>query len=470
MVNKLAWLAFGGLAAAVPRPATSIPAIETKPPRGTEPGAAPTRVSPDPTGPTTHGPYSGTATTTGAEKAPTTIAISLDSPPPAPSHSYYNQNGKLSAPAPLPYMPGGGKGINDSLPRYMVASDFDFQSVALGLHQEYIELDLFNNGIATFSEQDFLDAGLTAEDRAFIAFMAIQEADHATLLTNMLGEAAPKQCIYNYPFKTVREFIDFNVKITRFGESGTWGFLSHMDSREAATLIVQAESVEARQQMAFRQMLGLHPMPFSFVPGVPQSWHWTLLAPYISSCPANNTRLTWQNFPALHVLNQPNPNRISPNDTRENEVVGPRQADPSNSTLPDSESCVNRNETGVSCSPAISRNRSEPLTFPGRKIFLEWDEPGMAVGPNNSYVTSTTAGEPKFVAWVAQLNLTYTPLTLTGPNQGWSYQPPNEVYVGDPAVNGTVFLAITDSDLYLTPYNLTLINPHVRALTLFLAG
>ena len=161
---------------------------------------------------------------------------------------------------------------------------------------------------------------------------------------------------------------------------------------------------------------------------------------------------------------------MSPNDTKENEVVGPRQADPSNSTLSNSESCVNGTEVGKNCSPGISRNRTEPLSFPGRKIFLSWDEPGIAVGPNNSYVTSTTAVEPKFVAWVSQLNLTYTPLEVTGQNEGWSWQPPNEVYEGDPAVNGTVFIAITDSDLYLTPFNLTLVNPHVRALGLFQAG
>lgn len=161
----------------------------------------------------------------------------------------------------------GGKGVNGTLPRYMVESDFDFESVTLGLHQEFIELDLFNNGLARFSDKDFVDAGLTAEDRAFIAFMATQEIDHATLLTNMLGEAAPKQCTYDYPFTTVREFIDFNVKLTRWGESGNWGFISHLDSREVATLLVQAESIEARQQMAFRQMLGLHPMPVSFTPG-----------------------------------------------------------------------------------------------------------------------------------------------------------------------------------------------------------
>ena len=106
--SKFTILALGGLAAAAPRPATEIPAVLTTPPRGTMPGAAPTRVSPDPTGPTTHGPYSGSATTTGAEKAPTTLALAFDGPPISnPTATYYNANGKLTAPAQLPYTPGG---------------------------------------------------------------------------------------------------------------------------------------------------------------------------------------------------------------------------------------------------------------------------------------------------------------------------------------------------------------------------
>lgn len=352
----------------------------------------------------------------------------------------------------------------------MVNSDFDFESIALGLYQEWIELDLFNNGLAVFSEQDFLEAGLTAEDRALIAFMAIQETGHATLLTNMLGEAAPVQCTYDYPFRTVREFIDFNQKLTRWGESGVWGFINHLDSREVGQLLSQSIATEARQQMSFRQMLGLHPMPVWFETGIPQSWAWTYLAPYISSCPENQTRLAWQNFPALNFVNQANPNRLSPNDTLPNEKVGNRVADPSDSTIPSNESCVNLNVTGYNCGPAISRNRSEPLTFPGKQVNLTWEAPGQAVGPNNSYITSTGAGEPQFVAWVSQLNLTYTPLTVTGNNSGYAHQPAGEVFQGDPAVNGTMFVALTDSDLFLTPFNLSMINPHVVALGLYQAG
>jgi hypothetical protein len=144
------------------------------------------------TGATTHGPYSGTPTTTGAAKAPATLGTAIAPLPPNPTATYYNKNGLPQNPMPIPYMPAGGLGTNGTEPRYQVNSDFDYESIQLGLYQEWIELDLFNNGLAVFSDQDFLDAGLTAEDRAYIAFMAIQETGHATLLTNMLGETATR--------------------------------------------------------------------------------------------------------------------------------------------------------------------------------------------------------------------------------------------------------------------------------------
>lgn len=211
-------------------------------------------------------------------------------------------------------------------------------------------------------------------------------------------------------------------------------------------------------------------MPVWFEAGIPQSWAWTYLAPYISSCPENNTRVAWQNFPALHVVNQPNINRVSPNDTADWERVDNRTSSPA--TIPaQKDSCINANTTGYACGPGIAHNRSEPLTFPGRQVRFLWDAPGQAVGPNNSYVTATTAGTPAYVAWVAQLNLTYTPLTLTGPNEGYTYQPAGEVYQGGQGiVNDTMFVALTDSNLYLTPFNLSMINPHVVALGIYQAG
>jgi hypothetical protein len=105
----LAVLALGALSAAAPTapvPETDIPAIVTQPPRGTQTGAAPPLVNNATTGISTHGPYSGKPTTTGAEQGPTTLSNSVPSNP-NPTATYYNPNGKLTQPQPIPYMPGG---------------------------------------------------------------------------------------------------------------------------------------------------------------------------------------------------------------------------------------------------------------------------------------------------------------------------------------------------------------------------
>lgn len=138
---------------------------------------------------------------------------------------------------------------------------------------QWIELDLFHDGLARFSEAEFLEAGLNAEYMSLIQFMADQETGHSTLLTNMLGERAPVQCYYDYPYNTVREWLDFMQRVTRFGESGVWGFINHLDSREVGQLLAQSIATEARQQQIFRQMSGLTPMNVWFENGWPYVFH-----------------------------------------------------------------------------------------------------------------------------------------------------------------------------------------------------
>lgn len=438
---------------AIPRPQiTESPAAAPPPPVR----------SSDLEGPTSHGPFSGEATTTGALSKPA-LAESIAPQPPLPV-TYTNNNGELQATfMPVPYAPAGGMGTDGTEPYYHPLSDFDYQSFVVALYQEWIELDLFHDGLAKFSDQDFMDAGLTVQDRFLIQFMADQEVGHATLISNILGPAAPPQCTYNYPYTTVREFLDFCQRLTRFGESGVYGFLGHLDSQAAATLLLQSISTEARQQMIFRQFDGLHPMPVWFEVGVPQSWAWTLLAPYISSCPANTTRVAWQNFPALTIWNQPNPAKVDPNQGGDEAVTG---SNPSNSTtVADNNQCSTAQGDGNACGPAIANNRSIPLSYPGRPVHFSFGEVDQPVGPNNSYVTarSPLADAPRFAIFVSQLNATYVPLINITDTGASAIQPNMNTFAGDPAVNGTMFIAITSQDPYLTPYNLSMINPYVYA-------
>lgn len=418
---------------------------------------------------TSHGPFNGTAATTGALTATSILAASISAQSAPASATTYPANGTLVDPEPAPYVPAGGRGTNGTQPVYRPMSDFDYQSLALALYQEWIELDLFHYGLATFSEDDFLSLGLTADDRYLLEFMADQEVGHATLITNLLGAEAPVQCRYNYPVSNLREYIDFSQKLTRLGESGVYGFLNHLDSGAAGQLLLQSISTEARQQLIFRQFEGLFPMPVWFEVGIPQSWAWTLLAPYISSCPANQTRLVWQNYPDLRILNQPNPARINGSHVF-NETTGGYINSLNTTGISASQSCINATVAGENCTAAITQNRTHPLSYPGRQVFLEWDSPGKLVGPNNSYVTNTTAGTPRYCLWVNQLNATYTPLENVRNGSAYTFQPNTTTYAGDPTVNGTTFIALTDERLYVTPYNLSLVNPHVYAVAIYQAG
>ncbi|EIN11710.1 Rds1 protein [Punctularia strigosozonata HHB-11173 SS5] len=335
-----------------------------------------------------------------------------------------------------PYTPSGGLGTNSTPPEYVYMSDFDFQSLNLGLNQEWIELDLFHHALAKFSVEEFEEAGLNAEDRFLLEYMADQEVGHATLIQNMLQGKGAKPCNYTYPFETVREFIDFSIDLTRWGEAGTYGFLSHLNSRPAAALLTQSIATEARQQMVFRQFEGLFPMPTYFQHSITQSMQWTLLAPYLVSCPSDNPHIDWQNFPGLNITN--NPSRAP---------------------------LVNTTEAGKSTLPAITHNRTDPLTKPGDVLHLVWEEPGKKVGYNSSYITNSTAGEAKYAAWISQLNTTYTPLYNISGTSGYTNQPGGNIFGGNsaPTMNATVFVLIVDEDLYVTPFNLTMLNEHVVA-------
>jgi hypothetical protein len=171
----------------------------------------------------------------------------------------------------------------------------------------------------------------------------------------------------------------------------------------------------------------------------------------------------------LSCLNQPNSARINATQTGFNETVGFGPAAPASdaAAIAANDFCASTNATGESCLASISQNRSIPLSYPGREVYLEWENPGQPVGPNNSYITSTSAGAPEFVVWVSQLNITYSPLmnitSQNGMNYGMTIQPDVSTYEGDPAINGTMFIAITDANITYTVFNLSFINPHVVA-------
>ncbi|GAA5967119.1 hypothetical protein JCM11641_000446 [Rhodosporidiobolus odoratus] len=324
-----------------------------------------------------------------------------------------------------PYQPAGGLMIRK--PTYTVESNFDFQSLNLALNQELIELDVFHHGLARFSVEDFEAAGLSADDRFLIEHMADQEIGHAIALSNILGvDRSAKQCVYEYPFNNVKEFVLFNQLLTRWGEAGVYGFLGQLDSRPSAQILLQSITTEARQQMVFRQFQGLPAMPEWFETGIPQSYAWTLLSKYIKSCPPNNPRIEWARYPDLNITNEP---------------------------------------YALAGTPGINSNYT--LTSGNGSIHFTWDKPGKTVGYDGLYTTSTVAGEPKYLAFIDQLNVTYSPIynvsNSSGVWEAYADIPTGVVYTPQPQVVNSAFVSLVDDNVYLTVYNISAIGNHTVA-------
>lgn len=102
----------------VPIPAS----VVSKPP-------PPPVVSPQVTGPTSHGPHTGTPRTTGALSLSVLLAPSIPALPPNPTATTYPSDGQLHDPEPAPYTPAGGLGTNGTEPVYNAKSDFDYESL-----------------------------------------------------------------------------------------------------------------------------------------------------------------------------------------------------------------------------------------------------------------------------------------------------------------------------------------------------
>lgn len=157
-----------------------------------------------------------------------------------------------------------------------------------------------------------------------------------------------------------------------------------------------------------------------FETGISQAYQWTLLSQYIRSCPTNNPRIEFTRFPLLDVTNQP---------------------------------------YALDGTPGLNSNYT--LTEgAGRRVDLYWEPLNKTVGPDGLYVTESVAGEPKFLAFIDQLNVTYAPLegvNLTS-RVAHAIVPNGTVFPPQPVVVNTAFVAVVDEDIFLTPYNISLIN------------
>lgn len=81
-----------------------------------------------------HGPFTGSASVTGALTASKVLGTALSGQPAPTNATSYPSDGELHGAQPAPYFPAGGLGTNGTAPVYNVRSDYDYQSIVRPMH------------------------------------------------------------------------------------------------------------------------------------------------------------------------------------------------------------------------------------------------------------------------------------------------------------------------------------------------
>jgi len=189
--------------------------------------------------------------------------------------------------------------------RQAAYTDADILNYALTL--EHLENKFYSEGLAKFSEADFEAAGYPYWTYENVNETAYDESTHVSFLTSALtaaGATPVAECTYNFPLDSVDTFLATAAVLEGVGVSAYLGAAADITTPAYLTAAGSILTVEARHSAYLRKALKSSPAPQSF--DVPLDFNnvYTLAAPFIVSCPADNpTFLPLKAFPALTVQN-----------------------------------------------------------------------------------------------------------------------------------------------------------------------
>jgi hypothetical protein len=176
-------------------------------------------------------------------------------------------------------------------------TDIDILNYALTL--EHLEDTFYREGLANYTQEDFVNAGFADPFYANLKEIASDEKTHVAFLTKALGAAAVAECIYSFPSTDATSFVGLASVLEGVGVTAYLGaakFIAHPDYLTDAGSIL---TVEARHSSYLRAELKESPSPQPF--DVPLTFNevYSLAAQFIVSCPSTNAKLPVKAFPVL---------------------------------------------------------------------------------------------------------------------------------------------------------------------------
>ncbi|KAF2835076.1 hypothetical protein M501DRAFT_1008844 [Patellaria atrata CBS 101060] len=179
-------------------------------------------------------------------------------------------------------------------------TDGDILNYALTL--EHLENNFYKQGIANFTEADFAAAGFNSTMYNNIMRIGKDETAHVDFLTTALeaaGVTPVKECTYAFGVTDVMTLVATASILEGVGVSAYLGAAADIMSKTYLTAAGSILTTEARHSSYLRA--SLEQVPFAQPFDNPLSYNevYTLAAPFIVECPADNPPLPVKAFPML---------------------------------------------------------------------------------------------------------------------------------------------------------------------------
>ncbi|MCJ1338711.1 hypothetical protein MMC09_004000 [Bachmanniomyces sp. S44760] len=179
-------------------------------------------------------------------------------------------------------------------------TDADILQFALTL--EHLENVFYKQGLSSFPESDFTDAGFSTQYYDNLKYIAHDEESHVVALTAALSAAGASPvaaCVYDFPFTDAKSFVTLASVLEGVGVSAYLGAAGLIASKEYLGVAGSILVTEALHQSIQRYNIGeIAPAnPYGSALGLNEVY--TLAATFIKSCPATNGALPVMAFPAL---------------------------------------------------------------------------------------------------------------------------------------------------------------------------
>jgi len=130
---------------------------------------------------------------------------------------------------------------------------------------EHLEATFYREGLATFDEQAFIDAGFQASVREYIAIIGEHEATHVETLTgviNDLGEEPVTEQSYDFGYADLVGFLATAAAVENLGVNAYTGAAQYLiEEDDLLTAALTIHGNEARHAAYLNILTGASPFP-----------------------------------------------------------------------------------------------------------------------------------------------------------------------------------------------------------------